>query len=144
MQSDRTVLCFVKLSIYSGKHDGRSAKLKLQVGQKNPQCVLKVPQSCEIVSPVLLCSVNSEATTYGMSVTWEYVHLTKLQSETFSIKPPLLGAKRGGTESFALFSLYTRPAFSKDCMMCTKRKHCANLLNWLEKNKKNYYLLCTS
>lgn len=81
MQSDRTVSCFVKLSIYNGKHDGCSAKLKLQVGQKNPQCGLNVPQSREIVSSVLLCSVNSEATTYGMSVTWEYVHLTKLQSE---------------------------------------------------------------
>lgn len=58
MQSDRTVLCFVKLSIYSGKHDGRSAKLKLQVGQENPECVLKVPQSREIVSPVLLSTAK--------------------------------------------------------------------------------------
>lgn len=36
MQSDWTVLCFVKLNIVNGKHNGHSAKLKLQVSQKNP------------------------------------------------------------------------------------------------------------
>lgn len=78
-----------------------------------------------------------------MSVTWEYVHLTKLQSETFSIKPPLLGAKRGGTESFALFSRYTQPAFSKIAWCAPRGSIAPTCSTGREKKETLNYVLCT-
>lgn len=72
--------------------------------------------------------------------TAKYVHLIKLQSETFSIKPPLLGAERGGTESFALFSLYTQPAFSKDCNDVHQEEALRQLAQLVGKKKKNWIM----